>query len=110
MRCCPLRAQEEEEEARRAKEAAARLARDAAASAADGDGGSCSAPYERRDPVSGAPLPLAPELVTLSLLPRSQWDSLAHLEVRPCGLDWCSGHGVGLPRETCGEGHIVGSG
>eukprot|EP00198_Chlamydomonas_reinhardtii_P009303 XP_001698640.1 predicted protein [Chlamydomonas reinhardtii] len=37
--------------------------------------------YAGRDPVSGCPLPLAPALVTLSLLPRSQWDSLAHIEV-----------------------------
>ena len=36
--------------------------------------------YERLDPVTGAPEPLAPELVTLSLLPRSQWHSLVHLE------------------------------
>ena len=36
--------------------------------------------YERLDPVTGAPEPLAPELVTLSLLPRSQWQSLVHLE------------------------------
>ncbi|GIL87705.1 hypothetical protein Vretifemale_15746 [Volvox reticuliferus] len=40
-----------------------------------------SKPYELRDPVSGAPLPLAPELVTLSLLPRSHWDSLTRIEV-----------------------------
>ncbi|PNH10160.1 WD repeat domain-containing protein [Tetrabaena socialis] len=38
-------------------------------------------PYDQRDTVSGAPLPLAPQLVTLSLLPRSQWSSLAHIEV-----------------------------
>jgi len=35
--------------------------------------------YERRD-AGGAPVPLAPELATLSLLPRSQWQSLVHLE------------------------------
>ena len=29
---------------------------------------------------SGAPQPLEPELVTLSLLPRSQWQSLVHLD------------------------------
>ncbi|GLI63849.1 hypothetical protein VaNZ11_006952 [Volvox africanus] len=55
------------------------------AEAVDGrDGGadaSRSKPYELRDPVSGAPLPLAPELVTLSLLPRSHWDSLTRIEV-----------------------------
>ena len=37
-------------------------------------------PYDRRDTLTGAPEPLAPELVTLSLLPRSQWQSLVHLE------------------------------
>ncbi|GIL66695.1 hypothetical protein Vafri_20180 [Volvox africanus] len=56
-----------------------------AAETADGrDGGtdvSRPKPYELRDPVSGAPLPLAPELVTLSLLPRSHWDSLTRIEV-----------------------------
>ena len=34
----------------------------------------------RRHSVSGAPEPIAPEMVTLSLLPRSQWQSLVHLE------------------------------
>lgn len=29
----------------------------------------------------GGPLPLAPELVTLSMLPRSQWQGLIHLDV-----------------------------
>lgn len=28
----------------------------------------------------GAPQPLEPELVTLSLLPRSQWQTLVHLD------------------------------
>jgi U3 small nucleolar RNA-associated protein 21 len=37
-------------------------------------------PYELRDSLTGAPVPLAPELVTLSLLPASQWQSLVHLE------------------------------
>jgi len=35
--------------------------------------------YERRD-ASGAPRPLAPALVTLSMLPRPQWQTLAHLD------------------------------
>ena len=39
-----------------------------------------AATYERRDAVTGAPQPLAPQLVTLSLLPRSQWQSLVHLD------------------------------
>ena len=29
---------------------------------------------------AGAPQPLEPELVTLSLLPRSQWQTLVHLD------------------------------
>ncbi|KAG2482597.1 hypothetical protein HYH03_018481 [Edaphochlamys debaryana] len=64
----------DEEEAASRRRAAAAAAEAAAAAAAP-------APYAARDPVSGAPLPLAPELVTLSLLPRSQWDSLVHIEV-----------------------------
>lgn len=37
--------------------------------------------YERRGPAGGgAPLPLSPELVTLSLLPRAQWETLLHLD------------------------------
>ncbi|EFJ49064.1 hypothetical protein VOLCADRAFT_59899 [Volvox carteri f. nagariensis] len=32
-------------------------------------------------PVSGSPLPLAPDLVTMSLLPRAHWDSLTKIEV-----------------------------
>ena len=35
--------------------------------------------YERRD-ASGAPRPLAPSLVTLSMLPRPQWQTLVHLD------------------------------
>ena len=64
--------------------AAARRRR-AAAAAAAGPAAEAEAAarrrYAGRDPVSGCPLPLAPALVTLSLLPRSQWDSLAHIEV-----------------------------
>lgn len=69
----PAAAQEREASARRS----------AAAGAGDGAGGEAEAgpSYEAVDPVSGTPLPLAPQLVTLSLLPRSQWDSLAHIEV-----------------------------
>lgn len=36
--------------------------------------------YEAVEAGTGAPLPLEPHLVTLSLLPRSQWQSLVHLE------------------------------
>ena len=35
--------------------------------------------YERCD-ASGAPRPLAPSLVTLSMLPRPQWQTLVHLD------------------------------
>ncbi len=34
----------------------------------------------RHKQASGSPQPLEPELVTLSLLPRSQWQSLVHLD------------------------------
>ena len=34
----------------------------------------------RHKQASGAPQPLEPQLVTLSLLPRSQWQSLVHLD------------------------------
>ncbi len=36
-------------------------------------------PYEARR-VDGTPQPLTPELLTLSLLPRTQWHNLAHLD------------------------------
>ena len=49
----------------------------------DGEDGSNSA-YNSRQP-SGAPQPLEPQLVTLSLLPRSQWQSLVHLEAIKVG-------------------------
>ena len=57
----------------------------------DGEDGSNSA-YNSRQP-SGAPQPLDPQLVTLSLLPRSQWQSLVHLEAikvghLPCELNY----------------------
>lgn len=35
--------------------------------------------YEARD-ASGAPRPLVPQLATLSMLPRTQWENLQHLE------------------------------
>ncbi|GFR50668.1 hypothetical protein Agub_g12918, partial [Astrephomene gubernaculifera] len=62
---------EEEEEARRR----------AASAAASASTEEPPRPYAELDPASGGPLPLAPELVTLSLLPRSHWDSLTHIEV-----------------------------
>lgn len=37
------------------------------------------AAYSRKD-LAGAPVPLAPEMVTLSLLPRTQWLNLVHLD------------------------------
>lgn len=66
---------DEEERAMADRRAAAASAGTSAAAAAP------RRPYAGVDPVSGAPLPLAPSLVTLSLLPRAQWDSLAHIEV-----------------------------
>lgn len=39
----------------------------------------------RHKQASGAPEPLEPELVTLSLLPRSQWQSLVHLDAIKVG-------------------------
>lgn len=38
------------------------------------------AAYAARDPSTGTPRPLLPKLVTLSLLPRTQWQNLAHLD------------------------------
>lgn len=38
-----------------------------------------AAAYAARD-AAGAPQPLAPELVTLSMLPRTQWQNLVHLD------------------------------
>lgn len=48
----------------------------------DGDGEAAEAPERRYDSTSGAgaPAPLAPALVTLSLLPRPQWHNLVHLD------------------------------
>ncbi|KXZ46113.1 hypothetical protein GPECTOR_47g391 [Gonium pectorale] len=80
-------ADNEDEDGMSEDEAEEEAARRAAAAAAEtrpeggGEGDSPPAAYSLRDPVSGAPLPLAPELVTLSLLPRSHWDSLAHIEL-----------------------------
>lgn len=36
--------------------------------------------YEQKD-ASGAPIPLTPSLATLSLLPRSQWETLLHIDL-----------------------------
>ena len=38
---------------------------------------------------AGAPQPLEPELVTLSLLPRSQWQTLVHLDAIKVMLHAC---------------------
>jgi U3 small nucleolar RNA-associated protein 21 len=52
---------------------------------ADSDGGAAAADpaagaaYARRD-AAGAPTPLAPRLITLSMLPRAQWMNLVHLD------------------------------
>ncbi|GAX75096.1 hypothetical protein CEUSTIGMA_g2540.t1 [Chlamydomonas eustigma] len=70
---------EDEEEGLHA-EASKRMA--AASEEAAGPQSAAAGPlsYEEKDPLTGAPQPLAPELVTLSLLPRSQWQSLMHLD------------------------------
>jgi U3 small nucleolar RNA-associated protein 21 len=45
------------------------------------DAAASPAVYERTDAAGGgAPAPLAPQLVTLSLLPRAQWETLLHLD------------------------------
>jgi hypothetical protein len=44
------------------------------------------AAYSARDTVSGTPIPLVPRLVTLSLLPRTQWQNLAHLDTIKVGV------------------------
>ena len=44
--------------------------------------------YARLD-AAGAPVPLEPELVTLGMLPRSQWQGLVHLETIKVG-PWAS--------------------
>lgn len=50
------------------------------------DSAHLSSAHNRRQP-SGAPQPLEPHLVTLSLLPRSQWQSLVHLDaIKVCML------------------------
>lgn len=52
---------------------------------AEPEAGDGARPYEAVVPETGAPAPLAPSLVTLSLLPRSQWQSLVHLEAIQVG-------------------------
>lgn len=69
---------EAEIESRRLRKAA----REASAGAVLMSGGvAAHAPYEAVDSVTGAPCPMGSQMVTLSLLPRSQWESLANLEV-----------------------------
>ncbi len=52
----------------------------------NGNLGADSSIEHRHKQASGAPQPLEPELVTLSLLPRSQWQSLVHLDAIKVGL------------------------
>lgn len=52
----------------------------------DGEPGAECSIEHRHTQASGAPQPLEPELVTLSLLPRSQWQSLVHLDAIKVGL------------------------
>ena len=58
------------------------------AAAMDGEADGSSA-YNSRQ-ASGAPQPLEPQLVTLSLLPRSQWQSLVHLDAIKVGPTLCN--------------------
>lgn len=51
-----------------------------------------AAAYAARDG-AGAPAPLAPQLVTLSMLPRTQWQNLVHLDTIKVGAHSC---GLGL--------------
>ena len=74
---------EEEDEGGAGRRRRRRQGQRAGAAAEQGPGvelDSAAAPYSARDPASGTPAPLLPELVTLSLLPRSQWQNLVHLE------------------------------
>lgn len=41
---------------------------------------SAGSAYKQKDSI-GAPIPLAPDMVTLSLLPRTQWLNLVHLDI-----------------------------
>ncbi len=52
---------------------------EAAAAAGVNADPAAGAAYSRRDK-TGAPVPLAPEMVTFSLLPRTQWLNLVHLD------------------------------
>ena len=50
-----------------------------------GDPQAASAPAQPRQPGEGLQGPTAPELVTLSMLPRSVWQSLVHLDAIKVG-------------------------
>ena len=52
--------------------------------AAAGAATEATAAHERRDG-AGAPVPLMPSMLTLSLLPRTQWENLMHLDVIKVG-------------------------
>lgn len=70
---------------RQRRQAAAAPELDPAAAAA-------AAAYAARD-AAGAPRPLEPELVTLSMLPRTQWQNLVHLDTIKVGraAGWWAG-------------------
>jgi hypothetical protein len=55
--------------------------------------------YQRRDP-AGAPFPLAPHMLTLSLLPRTHWQSLLHLDAIKV-LPAVHGHSAVQPAVMC---------
>uniref|UniRef100_A0A383VCR0 Small-subunit processome Utp21 domain-containing protein n=1 Tax=Tetradesmus obliquus TaxID=3088 RepID=A0A383VCR0_TETOB len=66
----------QQQKQRKKKRSRARRAAEAAAAAA---AAVAAAAYRQTDS-SGAPAPLGPNLATLSLLPRSQWENLLHLD------------------------------
>ena len=58
---------------------------------------------DRRDP-SGGPAPLHPSLVTLALLPRSQWQGLVHLDAIKVG-EKCGSGSRAMQADASGASH-----
>ncbi|MEW5318032.1 MAG: hypothetical protein WDW38_009286 [Sanguina aurantia] len=75
-----INSEEDEDVEDEQAEAEARRIRRIAKQATQNTGVEARAPYEAVDSVTGAPCPMGSQMVTLSLLPRSQWESLANLE------------------------------
>lgn len=95
-----LSSDEDEEERRQRQQR-----QQAAASAAlelDPAKAAAAAAYAARD-AAGAPQPLTPQLVTLSMLPRTQWQNLVHLDTIKVRTDWecCSGWWLGARMSLC---------